>query len=158
MALNLVYELAITIIVFLGLYIGLLLGVLARDELKAGKKYFVALQKILFILTVFYMFSDLGFGLIGTGFLVFFVVILFTTKNEYERLLYFVMAPFLFMSFFTEFLVVPTLIFVYGLPTGSLYYLRHLHRKPTDVAKLIFFQYGFFVFLVFALLAVRIVL
>ena len=40
---------------FLGIFAGMLLGYIAKEELRAGKKYFIWMQNILLILAVIFV-------------------------------------------------------------------------------------------------------
>jgi len=158
MALGILSDFIVSLVCFLGLFVGLLIGFMAKEELKAGKKYFLYLQKVIFILVVFFVFYDFGFWLLGLLFVVFFSILLFQIKKDYHRVLYFVLAAFLFMSFFEENMVVPALVFFYGFPTGSLFYLEEKQKKVFDLVRELFFRYWYFLLIIIILLLLKLIL
>lgn len=114
------------IAIFLGLIIGIILAYIAPEELKAGKKYFILLQNILlalilFLLLFFYKFNSRWSLVIS---LVLFLSLYFYL-NKNQKIKYIDYA-FLGIVFYLSskninlFLLESSLIFIYGLPTGSL--------------------------------------
>ena len=89
-ALNLILVSAVAL--FGGFFSGYAVGWIAKEELKAGKKYFIWLKKILLIAIIF---------MLGLSF--------FASSLE------------------NYFVLIASLVFLYGFPAGSLFYLR---RNP----------------------------
>ena len=86
-ALNLILVLAVAL--FGGFFSGYAVGWIAKEELKAGKKYFVWLKRIILLA----IFAALVFS--------------FSTNNIGDY-----------------FVLIAALVFLYGFPAGSLFYLR----------------------------------
>ncbi|MBS3172615.1 hypothetical protein J4438_03485, partial [Candidatus Woesearchaeota archaeon] len=74
--------LLLALIAFVGLVLGVLLASLAKEELKAGKKYFVLLYKILLLLIIVYLLylAEINIWLIG---FVFGFVLAYFARNIY---------------------------------------------------------------------------
>lgn len=134
----------LTLISFVGLYAGLVIGLLAKEELKVGKKYFVFLQKILFLLMLFFLFFELGWLWIAVLFVVVFVVLFIFLKKDFHRLIYIALGAFLF---FSVSLTIPVLIFFYGIPTASIFVLENKHNRVWGLFK----KYYLFLVLFFVL-------
>ena len=126
----------VSTISFSGLIFGMITTFIAKDELKQGKKYFIALQNVIVALStgiLAYSYKiDLYFVTILT-LLVFFVLYLIeNVKKSY--LIYPLFAIIFYISSgITSFFVVESaLIFLYGFPTSSL-----LIRKKKDIPLVI---------------------
>jgi hypothetical protein len=123
----------LSIVVFLGLVSGLIISHFAREELEAGKKYFVLLQRLLalIILGVFlYSFHVKIYMIIIALF------ILSTLIYQFKVALpvYYVVFGGLFF-FSPERLNVSALMFLFGLPSGALVY----KDKKSFLFSLLFF-------------------
>lgn len=120
--------LIILIIAFLGLYFGLIIGYMAEEELKPGRKYFVALKHLLFlvILALFFIKNPSIIFIIFLALL----IIIFSFSKYRETLYYFTLAVVFFLSWhFNGFALIAPLIFLYGFPVGSIYLYNHLKDK-----------------------------
>ncbi len=113
------------IVSFLGLVIGIILAYIAKEELRAGKKYFILLQKvILTLIPSFFLFYFLkkNISLLIISILLFSMLINSYNKRIKTHYIY----PFLALIFFFShknidlFRLEAFLIFLYGFPTGSL--------------------------------------
>ncbi|NQU99033.1 hypothetical protein HQ533_06250 [Candidatus Woesearchaeota archaeon] len=158
MASDIVLDLIVSIVCFLGLFVGLLIGYFAKEELKPGRKYLVILQKIMFILVVFFIFYEFGFWLLGLLFLVFFSLILFQMKKDYSKMMYFFSAVFLFISFYTMSSIIPALVFFYSFPTGSLFLLESKEKKCLSLISGLFAKYYFFLVILIIFLLLKLIL
>ena len=145
---SLISELAVSVICFLGLFVGLVIGYFAKEELKPGKKFFLLLQKALFVLVVFVLFFEFDIWFLGLLLLIFFSIILFYLQKDYHRLVYFVLALFLMISFFNSPSIIPLFVFFYGFPTGSLFILDCKETKLFGLAKQSFISYFWFLVIV----------
>ncbi|MBU1202228.1 MAG: hypothetical protein KJ583_00090 [Nanoarchaeota archaeon] len=144
-----IFELIISLICFLGLFVGFFIASKTVEELKPGTKYFVYLQKALFILTIFFVLYEYGYLLLGLIAVILFSIFLFWSKKNFDRLMYLVLSLSLFLGFFNQSIVIPSLIFFYGFPTGTIYYM-----KSKKVSGLFFENYYFLIVLI-VLLVVR---
>tara|TARA_Y100000310_G_scaffold92935_1_gene90521 strand:- start:1486 stop:1947 length:462 start_codon:yes stop_codon:yes gene_type:complete len=114
-------------VAYLGIVGGLILGKIAEEELKEGKRYFVLLQNVLFTLALTFMlvFNKLNIivsSVIGAG--VFLCLIYFRKRYEkyVSKIAYDLFGVMFYFSSKIEslFIIESILIFLYGLPTGSL--------------------------------------
>ena len=123
------------IIALIGIIIGVLLGRIAPEELNKGKKYFILLKKILFLI----MLIVLGYFLKGNyllltlsqiiGFGLFYLNIKkYGWYLEGINYLFFVVFYFLNTDFNFK-LIISSLLFFYGLPLGSLIYHEKQKRS-----------------------------
>nr|MCK4929470.1 hypothetical protein [Nanoarchaeota archaeon] len=134
------------IIIFLGLLIGLLIGYMAKEELKPGKKYFDILRHALFIaiLVVFFVKNP------SVVFIIFIaaLVIIFSFSKHRETLYYYTLAVIFFLSWhYNGFALLAPLIFLYGLPVGSIYLHNHIKKKKKQVILGLLYRYAGFLIL-----------
>lgn len=120
--------LIILLISFLGLYFGLIIGYMAEEELKPGRKYFVAMKHLLFlvVLALFFIKNP------STIFIIFIalLIIIFSFSKHRETLYYYALAVIFFISWqFNGFTLIAPMIFLYGFPIGSIYLFNHLKDK-----------------------------
>src|SRR3989344_8721789 len=113
-----------SLIVFSGLIFGAILALIAKEELKPGKRYFRIFQNILFaiiaaitiyfayIVNIFLAMSVLGISL----------YVLFSGSRFADIMMY---SKFAFIFYFTRntefFILLSSLIFLYGFPAGTLF-------------------------------------
>ncbi|MBT7903580.1 hypothetical protein HN587_06980 [Candidatus Woesearchaeota archaeon] len=128
----------VALIVFLGIYCGVALGKIAKEELDPGKKYIEMFQAAL--LSAIVCSTSYFFGLHWMfGLLVFFPLAFgadYLVRNPLVIQLTYVLLGFLLFASTSStkfFLVISSLIFLFGLPTGSLYVQRH----PTQSTNVI---------------------
>lgn len=112
----------IAVVVSIGLISGKVLAWIAKEEIRSGKKYFIILQKALFcgaiILLMFLNKTNVHYIWIGA--LVIFVYLYYYKKISPE-IVYAVLGLVFYLSVKTEyFLIASSLIFLYGLPSGTL--------------------------------------
>lgn len=125
------------IVVFLGLIIGIIIAKYTKEELQTGKKYFTLLQKLfLFIISLLLLFFfklNIIYIIILS---ILFIIFLFFIKLKKNIIMYNLLAIVLFISSSKEiyFIYISSLIFLYGIPTGTLFYY-----KKGNVKK--FFKY-----------------
>lgn len=132
-------ELMILAVSLAGIICGIALAYIAPEEIAGGKKYFIILKKIIFILISliagYYFFKD---GNNSLRIFVNFSLILFLLEFKNERW-YFEVINYLFfiaLFFLTAYFImgisamlIAVLIFLYGLPTGTLF--RKIISKKT---------------------------
>lgn len=127
-------EILAFIISLLGLFAGLSLRKIAKEEIKPGAKYFKIIREVLFvaILLWFFFFSKIDRTTIVIS-VILFVILDFGFKNYYAVFgLAFGIAPGFVLS---------ALIFVYGLPAGSLIKKKAILKH--SLSYLIFGVVGF---------------
>ncbi len=135
---------------FSGVYVGALLAFIAPEELKPGKQYFKALMNTLMVfmaLILLYSYGANLFVLILLG-VVASVSLYFTSETTpINQLAYFLMgvAYFFAAKNMDLFIIIASLIFIYGLPLGSTYVGRRLKRSRKMVLTDILLNFGFFV-------------
>ncbi len=129
-------KIILTAIALSGIFFGFLLTFIAPEELKAGKKYFLILKRLIFVSVIFvniyflYLQKEMVNLIIITvvgSILLFFD---FMIKERYYQIfnyIYFLGIVYLFNTGISIHLMY-SLIFIYGLPTGTL--LRRMHDGP----------------------------
>ncbi|MBW3004604.1 hypothetical protein KY310_02125 [Candidatus Woesearchaeota archaeon] len=112
----------IALVASLGLLSGRILARIAKEEIKPGKKYFLILQKVLFCLAVVLLMysnkTNVHYTWIGA-------LVLFIYLSWFKKLPSYIMSAVLgagvYLAALTDnFLLISGVIFLYGLPTGSL--------------------------------------
>lgn len=133
------------LIVALGIICGLVLGKVAKEELKPGKKYLALLQSIIILLMVVFAayFNLRPYIPVLLAFL--FLARLHHVKVLQEpRPVFYYFAYIIFALLFFEasrsvsLIMFPSLIFAYGLPTGSLLLMRKKRIKHAFVVPAVF--------------------
>ena len=108
----------VVVIAFLGVVVGYILSKFTKEEIKPGRKYFIWLKKIiLFILAIALLYNVWGDYWVLIGWVVFGFIVAFLIN------LYFFLGLALFSSFSISndfVLLVAALVFMFGLPFGSL--------------------------------------
>ncbi len=110
------------IIAFSGIIAGMLLAFFAKEEVKSGRKYLALLQKALILIfaVIIVNFFQIGLFYRAIIYLVLMLIIVFTDLKS--EMLYPVFGVFLYLTLQNDeiFLFASSLIFLIGLPTGSL--------------------------------------
>ena len=105
-------------IAFLGLLVGYLLTFLAKEEIKPGKKYFVILERAILIILALVLLSQVW---TSPAFIIPLIIGLLVGYFLKVRYLYLGLALAASITLSTEFFVlVASLIFLHGLPYGSI--------------------------------------
>lgn len=141
-----------SLVSFFGLILGIILVSIAPEEQKPGKKYFIPLQNLFFILSVFFFLYFLKINiyiifLIAILLAIYFLKIKVKDNLRKSEFLYFLLAIIFFLSSknTSMFLTESVVIFLFGMPTGSL-----LFNKTKKNYFRVFFKN--IIFLVVALL------
>ena len=116
------------VIGFMGIFAGMVLSYLAREEIPQGKTYFRTFHVLLFasiiFLSLFYLIQFQLYGLLIVFSSV--TLILFLLDLRYHHVLFrlgnyfFLGLPFFFLVDLSFRLLLPSLLFLYGLPLGIL--------------------------------------
>lgn len=128
------------IISYIGLFVGFILAIIAKEEIKPGKKYFIFLQKLILLLIFIFLlvFIKLNYILVLL-ILVFIVIYLLKTKKEFNEspYIYIVLSVVFYLSLkiLSLFVIESSLIFIYGLPTGSLLTKKSKKESITNILK-----------------------
>ncbi|MBI5397852.1 hypothetical protein HZB03_00155 [Candidatus Woesearchaeota archaeon] len=148
------YFLALTFS-FLGLYVGAALAFIAPEELRGGFYYFQALQAACIVLVAVFMLRafDVPTMLLIISGIGLAIALYFLQKTPAAQILYYLFGfVFFFSSFDYElFTIIVPLIFLFGVPAGTLFAFRHFNKGPRVVFGDILLNYG--VFMVVALIA-----
>ena len=129
-------QLLVPIIAFLGFPIGLFLSFVSPEEMKPGKKYFKLLQNLLLVFILFFVFDyytiPLAISIILT--VAVFLGVFYWQNKHKSIILYLILAVLLYLSSkdTSLFAIESSLIFMYGLPAGSL-----LKSKKKDAIKIV---------------------
>ena len=140
------YILAV-VITFLGLFVGFLLALIAEEELKPGKPYFIFLQNLIFSLIIFFLlfFSELTVWL---AILIATLTFIFLIKTNINSIAIYLSLAFIFNGAFRNllkvFILEASLVFIYGIITGSLVTYKLKNKKLKTVKELII-KYGIFI-------------
>lgn len=139
-----------SVIVGSGVIIGAILSIIAKDELKPGKKYFRFLKNILFssvilIISSYYVYIN--------PIISFFVIILLTVLlvEKFQLNLIYIAFGVAYMLSSVEdslFILISSLIFFAGFPIGTAA-AHDLTKKEIFVERKIFTSYFIFVFIAF---------
>lgn len=138
--------LLVLIMCFFSLFIGVLISVFAKEELKDGKKYFVFCRKIIFALIIFALIYFLKISLIINIFIT--IILLFVLFKFKER--EFVLFNFLGIIFYLSslntdlFKINAPLIFIYGILTASVFTEENIKLKKFDLIKKLMLNYIWF--------------
>ena len=132
-----------SIIAYLGLLVGIILIKLAPEEQKSGKKYFILIKKIIFLLVlVFYLFFYRFNPTLSVIFLAITFILMINKKLKLEKtsLTYFFFGIVFYASSKLPdlFVMESVLIFLYGIPAASLI-LKKKNYKEIFVKNLWFF-------------------
>jgi hypothetical protein len=135
---------------FMGVYVGALLAFIAPEELKPGKSYFRALMNailVFLVLILLYAYGANVFVLILLG-VAASVFLYFTSETSpVNQIAYFLLGiAFFFAAASADlFIVIASMIFLYGLPLGSLYVARKPKKAKKTVLTDILLNFGFYV-------------
>ena len=111
------------IIAFLGFPIGILLAKISPEEIKTGKKYFKIIQTILLVFILFFLLDFLKLNIFITIIITSFVFLLSFYWSRNKSFLFYLLFP--LVIYFSKinlklFALQASIIFVFGLATGSL--------------------------------------
>lgn len=139
------YALA-SFIVSLGVICGLVMGKMAKEELRPGKKYFAILQSlVIFLMVVFAVYLNLRPYITVLLAFLFLVRLHHVNILKEPKLVFYYIAYVVFSILFFEasrsasLIIFPVLIFIYGLPTGSLLIMRKKRIKHAFIVPGLFF-------------------
>lgn len=126
------YSLA-AIISYIGLFIGFFLAIIAKEEIKPGKKYFMILQKIILLLAFIFLLIYLNLNYILVLLILVFIVVYISKTENKIPLIYIILSIIFYLSSKNSNLLIieSSLIFLYGIPTGSL--LTRKSKKETII-------------------------
>ena len=139
-----------TLFVFFGVYVGALLAFIAPEELKPGKSYFKAFENTLLVfivLILLYAYNANLFVLIFLGVVASIFLYYTTDSTPVNQIAYFLLGIVMFFATKTTelFIIISTMIFLYGLPLGSLYVARRLKKSRKTILTDVLLNFGFFV-------------
>jgi len=132
------------LISYLGLVVGIILAIIAKEELKKGKKYFIFLKKIILLLVFIFLiiFIELNY-IILLLILPFIGIYLLKNKIDFNELpyIYIILAVIFYLSSKTLnlFIIESSLIFLYGIPTGSLLYQKDKKQSMINILNNVVF-------------------
>ena len=126
------------LVAFLGVYIGALLAFFVPEETKHGQLYFRALQNsiIIGIIAVLMNYYKLPvYGIIAMCIFGSLILYLLRKADVINQITYFLMGIALYLPVSTKsvFAVIASLIFLYGLPTGSIYVSHHPNKSKATI-------------------------
>lgn len=133
-------DVALVIVSFLGLIIGMIIAKFTKEELKQGKKYFILIKKtiLLIIAIILLNYSYGNYIWIIPGLVI----------GYFLKEIYFYLGLALSLSFIiNQDLFTSTLIFLFGLPEGTLIYYKNKPLIKKTLLNLILFLIPFIVLL-----------
>lgn len=123
---------------FSGLFAGMAIAYFAKEELESGKKYLLLMQKALLVIifAIFLNYLQINTYLKFALYLAAILVVAFIEISHY--IVYFLFLPVLVLSSrnMLVFSIQASLVFAYGLPTGSLLLYERVVRLKERVKKL----------------------
>ena len=123
-------DLIIPLLSISGLLMGVILSRLAREELSAGKKYFVLLYRIFFLLLSLIITYFLSFPIILFFFFFALVLLLLDLKKSYRSQFYLHYLLFIVGYFLSgKQIIVAVFIFLYSLPVGTILGMKKIRRS-----------------------------
>ena len=141
----------VPIIAFLGFPFGLFLSFLSPEEMKPGEKYFRLIQNLLLVFILFFILDYYSSPLIVSIMIttLFFLGVFYWRNKHKSITLYIILAVLLFLSSDNSslFALESSLIFMYGLPSGSL-----IKCKKKDSLKIVAKHSIFILLTIFLLL------
>ena len=137
------------LISFLGVVFGGLIANFTKEELKSGEKYFRVLCILLMsIIITFVLYSTL---ILNTKNLIYFALVLLfgAIIGLYLRIKYFYFGLAFALTAISKqnFLLLASLVFLFGLPYGSLLFLGKKFKKEAVISAILFFSAFFLVYI-----------
>lgn len=134
------------VIAFLGLIVGMFVSYCNLDELKPGRKYFVLLQKILFALFLFHVSLNIPFVL-KIILVVLGIIPFFSKKQIPSPFTYFLIGVLFYLGSISKKSIVvnASLIFLFGIPSGTLAKITKTGKIKKGFVKEILKHLGFVV-------------
>jgi len=117
----------VSFLVYSGLFIGLILAFIAKEEIKPGRKYFVFLKKMVLSLVIVFLFvlHKLDYIIVLPALaivLVYFYKVRVNKGFNEDFLIYLILGAIFYSSYKNTnlFVIESSLMFLYGFPTGTL--------------------------------------
>ena len=139
-----------SILALLGFFIGMFLARVVPEELKSGLQFFVMLKKML-LLSIFVLFINLiEFSFFLKIFIYTLIIILFAMVDLMPFQLYMLLTFLLLLAtpITQNFFIQTSLVFLYGLPAGTLYVIENMKdsfKKNVSRATIEFLPTIFFI-------------
>ncbi|MBW2964267.1 hypothetical protein KY363_02300 [Candidatus Woesearchaeota archaeon] len=139
-----------TLFAFLGVYVGAVLAFICPEELKPGKGYLRSFMNTVLIFLALILLYAYGAHiavliLLGVAATIF---LYYTSDNTpINQIAYFILGIALFFAARSTdlFITISSMIFIYGLPLGSLFVLRKGKKSKRTILADILLNFGFFV-------------
>ncbi len=126
----------VSLISFLGLFVGMVLAFVSPEEMKPGEKYFKIIKGLAFIvMAVIIVYLTWYHNILF--FITIIVFLVFYLKFLDSHWFYLALGIYMGLGFRMEkfFIVVACLVFICGLPTGSLFVYKSKSKKKFDIVK-----------------------
>jgi len=135
---------------FMGVYVGALLAFIAPAEMKPGRTYFRAFANtilVFLIIILLYSYNAHLFVLILLGVAASIFLYYTNETTPINQIAYFCLGiAFYFSTLSKDLLIVTsTLIFLYGMPLGSLFVARRPKKSKRAVLTDVLLNFGFFI-------------
>ena|SRR3989338_5214445 len=133
-----------SLLAFSGIFAGILLAYFTKEEQQAGRPYFALMQDILLAMILFFFLFSLGWNIPATSILsITLLAILYSFPWLVNPLLYFFLGfMLLLLSPSSPFFITESvLVFLYGMPTGSLWIYTRKWKWDLSIA----YHFSFFI-------------
>ncbi len=133
-----------SIIVSFGLFCGAGLGWVAKEELKSGARYFVLMQNFIAVLILAFVVYLKLTNLIVISAILAFGIIYRTKLSRVPKVSFYFIVYFVLGLIFSgsireeSFVLISSLIFLFGFPTGSLIYMKKRWLRNSAYFALVF--------------------
>lgn len=130
---------------FLGVFAGAALAFIAPEELSAGRKYFAWMERAILLMLLIFLLNHYNVAVAFRIIIYALLIAALLVKEINNRCVYPILAVIFFLSAASEALLLKqaSLIFLYGLPVGSLFV--NAKNKKLATAKKLIVNYGAFV-------------
>jgi hypothetical protein len=138
-------------VVGIALICGMILGYIAKEELKPGRKYLELFQGAMLAFIIFFLVFPYFSITTAAAIMVVVMVIAgrLVEKKDADYLIYLALSIALFASTKSFFVLISSLIFLYSLPTGSLFVLKKSCKSSVVYLSLIFILVSNILFMIF---------
>ena len=121
---DIIIQIIIILIIFLGFPLGILLARISPEEIKTGKRYFKVIQTILLVFILFFLLNYLNLNIIFSlliTLVTFFLLFYWPKEKSFLFYLFLPLIIYFSKNNFNLFALQSSLIFIFGIVTGSLF-------------------------------------
>lgn len=130
-------------VIFAGIIMGSIVALIAKEELKSGRKYFLALEKFMIagilLLSIFFA-QHTVLKIVFAAILVY----LFVFKFSFNDIIIYLLFGFIYFIFANNFnilILLSSLMFLYGFPAGTMTVCENYSKSYKPIIKIIVYRY-----------------